>query len=63
MYVSLNILLALQGKTQLALNIICVMVVRKGIKKGSLVLCLMQDGVGERYEELQLLLQIVPKED
>lgn len=39
------------------------MVVRKGIKKGSLVLCLMQDGVGERYEELQLLLQIVPKED
>lgn len=39
------------------------MVVLKGIKTDSLVLCLMQDGVRERYEELQLLLQVVPKED
>lgn len=36
-------------------------VVLKGIKKDSLALCLMQDGVGERCEELQLLLQIVPQ--
>lgn len=38
-------------------------VVLKGIEKDSLALCVIWDGVGERCEELQLLLQIVPKED
>lgn len=38
-------------------------VLLKHIEKDSLALCLIHDGVGERHEELQLLLLIVPKED
>lgn len=34
----------------------------RGIDKESLALCPTQDGVSERYEELQLLLRIVPEE-